>query len=84
MPFIKGIGAPELIIILVVVLVLFGPKQLPKLGKMFGKTMKEVRTGMDSFSEEMNTEKDKAEETAPAAEPAPKPEETAPKDSTEG
>lgn len=65
MPFLKGIGGPELIIILVVVLILFGPKQLPKLGKMFGKTMKEVRTGMDSFSEEMNSEKDKVEETNP-------------------
>lgn len=76
MPFLKGIGAPELIIILIVVLVLFGPKQLPKLGKMFGKTMKEVRTGMDSFSEEMNNEKDAADGTTPEA--APKVEEPAP------
>jgi len=65
MPFARGIGAPELIIILVVVLVLFGPKQLPKLGKMFGKTVKEVREGMDSFNDEMKNESDKkAEETA--------------------
>lgn len=67
MPFIKGIGVPELLIILVVVLVLFGPKQLPKLGKMFGKTMKEVRTGMDSFSEEMSAEKDKVDEVVAEA-----------------
>lgn len=37
----------ELIVILLVVLVLFGPKQLPKLGKMFGKTVKNVREGME-------------------------------------
>ena len=34
------IGTNELLIILVVVLLIFGPKNLPKLGKMFGKTMK--------------------------------------------
>lgn len=67
MPFARGIGAPELIIILVVVLVLFGPKQLPKLGKMFGKTVKEVREGMDTFNDEMKNESEnKPGETAEA------------------
>ena len=33
------IGTNELLIILVVALLIFGPKNLPKLGKMFGKTM---------------------------------------------
>ncbi|MFR9067216.1 MAG: twin-arginine translocase TatA/TatE family subunit [Faecalibacterium prausnitzii] len=33
----------ELLIILVVVLLIFGPKNLPKLGKMFGKTMNELQ-----------------------------------------
>jgi len=37
----------ELIIILVIVLVIFGPKQLPQLGKMLGKTMREIRQGME-------------------------------------
>lgn len=64
----RSIGAPELIIILVVVLVIFGPKQLPKLGKMFGKTVKEVRTGMDSLNEELKADDKKAEEPAEAAE----------------
>ena len=40
-----GLGAPELIIILIVVLVIFGPKNLPKLGKSFGKTVKGIREG---------------------------------------
>ena len=31
-----GLRAPELIIILVVVLIIFGPKNLPKLGKSLG------------------------------------------------
>ena len=42
------IGTQELIIILVVVLIIFGPKNLPKLGKMFGKTMKGFKEGIDA------------------------------------
>lgn len=65
----RTIGAPELIIILVVVLVIFGPKQLPKLGKMFGKTVKEVRTGMESMNEELKSDdKETKEETAEKSE----------------
>ena len=37
------IGPQELIIVLIIVLVIFGPKNLPKLGKMFGKTMKNFK-----------------------------------------
>ncbi len=47
MPFLGGIGAQELIIILVIVLVLFGPKRLPQLGKTLGKTMKAIREGAE-------------------------------------
>jgi len=40
-------GGPELIIILVVVLVLFGGSQLPKLAKNLGKAQKEFKDGME-------------------------------------
>ncbi|MEY8437129.1 twin-arginine translocase TatA/TatE family subunit [Atopobiaceae bacterium 24-176] len=43
-----GLHAPELIIILIVVLVIFGPKNLPKLGASLGKTVKNIREGMES------------------------------------
>jgi sec-independent protein translocase protein TatA len=39
-------GGPELIIILVVVLVLFGGSQLPKLAKNLGKAQKEFKKGL--------------------------------------
>ena len=39
------IGTNELLIILVVVLLIFGPKNLPKLGKMFGKTINGCKEG---------------------------------------
>ena len=46
------IGPQELIIVLIIVLVIFGPKNLPKLGKMFGKTMKNFKAGMDEVPDE--------------------------------
>ena len=38
-----GLGMPELILILIIVLVLFGAKNLPDIGKAFGKTIHEFR-----------------------------------------
>ena len=38
-----GMGLPELILILAVVLVIVGPKNLPKLGGMLGRTVKKIR-----------------------------------------
>lgn len=52
-----GLGTPEILIILLVVLVIFGPKNLPKLGSALGKTVKNVREGMDSEEgDDSNTE----------------------------
>lgn len=41
-----SIGAPELIIILVIVLILFGAKKLPELAKSIGSSAKELRKSM--------------------------------------
>lgn len=41
------IGTNELLIILLVALLIFGPKNLPKLGKMFGKTINGFKKGME-------------------------------------
>lgn len=41
-----GMGVPELVIILVVVLLIFGPKNLPKLGSAIGKGVKSLRDGL--------------------------------------
>ena len=48
---ILGMGPMELIIILIVVLVIFGPKNLPKIGSALGKTVKNVREGMEGDEE---------------------------------
>ena len=52
---ILGLGIPELIIILVVVLVIFGPKNLPKIGSALGKTVKNVREGMEGEDEKSDS-----------------------------
>lgn len=36
----------EWVVILIVALLIFGPKNLPKLGKSLGKTVKNIREGM--------------------------------------
>ena len=62
------IGTNELLIILAVALLIFGPKNLPKLGKMFGKTINGFKKGMeenedsDGDSEEKAAKKDEDEE----------------------
>ena len=45
------IGPQELIIVLIIVLVIFGPNNLPKLAKMFGNTMNNFKEGMDDLDE---------------------------------
>ena len=40
-------GVMELVIILIIILVIFGPKQIPKLAKMFGKTAKGFKEGIE-------------------------------------
>lgn len=41
-----GLGTPELIIILVIILVIFGGSQLPKLARSLGTSAKELRKGL--------------------------------------
>jgi sec-independent protein translocase protein TatA len=43
-----GIGAPELIVILVVALVIFGPGRLPEIGGALGKGIRDFRKSLES------------------------------------
>ena len=51
-------GIPELLIILLIVIVIFGPKQIPKLTKMFGKSVKNFRDGMSDEDSAETQDKD--------------------------
>lgn len=57
-----GMGPLELMIILGIALLIFGPKNLPKLGKSLGQTVKNVREGMEGDDEPKKVEA--SEETA--------------------
>ena len=46
-----NLGAPELLIILAVILLLFGSTRLPKLAKSLGQASKEFKKGIDGDSE---------------------------------
>lgn len=64
------IGVPELLIILVVVLVIFGPKRLPGLGKQLGTGMREFKdsiSGDDKQEKRTSTSLDAAPEDRPDA-----------------
>jgi sec-independent protein translocase protein TatA len=45
-----GLHLPELIIVLVVALLIFGPKKLPEMGSAIGKAITEFRKGMSELS----------------------------------
>ena len=49
-----GVGLPEVTVILVLALLIFGPKKLPELGKQLGKTLKSLKTASNEFQNEIN------------------------------
>lgn len=72
--FIEGIGGPELMLILFIILLLFGANKLPELAKGLGKSVKEFKKAASdvehSFKEAMQ---EKPEESEEAKRFAPKP-----------
>jgi len=53
-----GIGMPELIIILVIALVVIGPKKLPDLAKALGKGLAEFKKATSDIKEGLNLDED--------------------------
>ncbi len=52
----RNLGAGELIILLVVILVLFGAKKLPELARSLGSSAKEFRKGVGEGADEQESE----------------------------
>ncbi|MCC6162852.1 MAG: TatA/E family twin arginine-targeting protein translocase [Acidobacteria bacterium] len=71
------IGMPELVIIFVIALIVFGPRKLPELGKSLGKSLSEFKKASNelrnSLEEEIRVEeeKDRTPRPAPAVAAAP-------------
>ncbi|MGG0205523.1 twin-arginine translocase TatA/TatE family subunit [Bacillus mycoides] len=55
----SNIGFPGLILILVAVLILFGPKKLPEIGKALGETLKEFKKSTKELTDEAFQDKEK-------------------------
>ena len=70
-----SIGMPELIIILVIALIIFGPRKLPELGKSLGKSINEFKRAsadlQSTLEQEIKLEEQKSAAPPPASEPGP-------------
>ncbi|MFK7850205.1 MAG: twin-arginine translocase TatA/TatE family subunit [Akkermansiaceae bacterium] len=58
--FIGPIGGPEMIMIFVVILLLFGAKKLPELARGVGKSMGEFKKARDEFEREITLSEEEA------------------------
>lgn len=58
-----GLGLPELAIILVIILLLFGSSRLPKLARSLGESASELRDGLSSDSSKNKSRSENAKET---------------------
>jgi sec-independent protein translocase protein TatA len=63
----NGIGPPELLIVLVIVLVIFGPKRLPGLGRSLGSGMREFKDSITGKGRD-DDDDDDSRETGDSAE----------------
>ncbi len=74
----SGIGVPELLIVLVIALIVLGPKKLPEVGRSLGRGMREFKDSVSgiSFNAEDDDEDERslrADSTTPASRPVEEP-----------
>ena len=74
----SNFGGPDLIVILLIILVLFGAKKLPELARGMGQAMREFQKAKEDFTDELHRSGDANEPTVrpaqsnvPRIEPAP-------------
>ena len=70
------LGGPELVLILVLALIVFGPRRLPEIGKSMGKLLAEFRKASHDFQRTIEDEVEAEKYKAPAPEPPPAPQES--------
>jgi sec-independent protein translocase protein TatA len=62
-----GIGLPEMVLIFIVALLIFGPKKLPEVGRSLGKALKSFQDASKEFEAEFKREADRLAETVQEA-----------------
>ncbi|BAS54942.1 MULTISPECIES: TatA/E family twin arginine-targeting protein translocase [Leptolyngbya] len=60
-----GIGLPEMVLILVVALLVFGPKKLPEIGRSMGKAIRSFQDASKEFENEFKREAENLTASAP-------------------
>ncbi|NJR39141.1 MAG: TatA/E family twin arginine-targeting protein translocase [Leptolyngbyaceae cyanobacterium CSU_1_4] len=58
-----GIGLPEMALIMVLALLVFGPKKLPEIGRSLGKTVRSFQDASKEFESEFKREAEQIERT---------------------
>ncbi|MEM7726728.1 MAG: TatA/E family twin arginine-targeting protein translocase [Cyanobacteria bacterium P01_A01_bin.45] len=58
-----GIGLPEMVVIMLVALIIFGPKKLPEIGRSLGKAIRGFQDASKEFQDEFQKEVHNVEET---------------------
>lgn len=58
-----NIGFPGLILILVIALIIFGPKKLPEIGKAAGNTLREFKKSARDLTDDVSDEVKEAKDT---------------------
>jgi sec-independent protein translocase protein TatA len=61
-----GIGATEIVILLIVALLVFGPKRLPEMGRSLGKGMREFKDSITGKDEHVELPPPQEEQPVPA------------------
>lgn len=68
--FFEFIGTSELLVVLVVALIIFGPRKLPELGRSLGQAMSQLKNATDDFKRTWETEAQLETAAAKALAPA--------------
>ncbi len=70
---VPNVGILEIVIVLVIALIVFGPKRLPELGKSLGRGLSEFRDGVSSIGDSVSGNEDEDEDDEPVELTAPTP-----------